>query len=65
MKRGEVGPPCPRCGCNDTTVLRAPKADEWFHSGVAKCNCEGCEVEFTIHDDGQAKPETPSRRTRS
>ena len=61
VKPGDIGPSCPRCGCNDTTVIRPDRPDSWFPCGVAHCNCDGCNAEFTFREgQDEAPPRPPS-----
>lgn len=41
------GPPCPRCGCRDSKIMREPdNGKSWWNAGQARCN--HCGMGFTF-----------------
>jgi len=54
---GEVlAPDCPRCGCNDTTVVKPPDParDKWWGAGLAECRHCGLRYNFRGSQNGHA-----------
>jgi len=68
----ELAIDCPRCGCNDTKITKAPRPGSWFGAtGTAACNFCGAGFSIRIQeldeDGNEVRPgwmsnQTPRRR---
>lgn len=50
----DILPECPKCGCPDVEIVRAPHPDHWFASGLADCNHCGHRFGFREQKDPDA-----------
>ena len=56
-----VGPACPRCGCQDSAIIRRPADGEskWFQRQHGRAQCRNCGLRFQIASIDEPKIISP------